>query len=78
MSLKLCRLLWVQNKLFTRRQTLSLVQIERFLDNDMKWTQELKLISEIFENKEGKGENAGYPEFFLFPTIFSEASPHGL
>ena len=41
----------------------------------VKW---LHLFSKGLENIVGKGENAGYQHFLLFPTMFSKPSFAGL
>ena len=42
----------------------------RFADDQMNVTQKLKFALGRVENNEGKGENAGYQHFLLFPECF--------
>ena len=58
---------------------LDLSKFKAFADNKLITTQKLKFVHGRVENIVGKGENAGYQHFFLFPTMFSKAfSPRGV
>ena len=50
---------------------------EAFADDKINVTEKLKLILERVENIVGKGENAGYQHFLLFPQCFPKASYTG-
>ena len=43
----------------------------------MNVTKKMKFLSESVENTVGKGENAGYQHFLLFPQCFQKASFYG-
>ena len=45
-------------------------KLKGFADDKMNVTQELTFIIGRAENIVGKGENAGYQHFLLFPTMF--------
>ena len=62
----------VQLQLFTQRQNLRLVQIERICRQQNKCNEILKFGLGRVENIVGKGENSGYKHFLLFPR-FSNA-----
>ena len=48
-------------------------KLKVFADNKINVTEKLKFVSERVENIVGKGENAGYQHFFLFPQCFQKA-----
>ena len=48
-----------------------------FADNKLNMTQKLKFAFGRVENIVGKGENAGYQHFLLFPQCFQKASLSG-
>ena len=54
-------------------EILDMTKLKAFTDD--KLNSEKKTISLIdrVENTEGKGENAGYQHFLLFPSVFSKA-----
>ena len=58
-----------QNTIF-----LHLSKLKAFADNKINVVQNLKFVSGRIETIVGKGENAGYPHFLLFPQCFLEAS----
>ena len=58
--------------LFTKQTNLRLVQIEN-IGNKINVNEKLKFGLGRVENIVGKGENASYQHFSLFPTIFSKA-----
>ena len=45
-----------------------------FADNTINVTQKQKFFLELVENIVGKGENAGYQHFLLFPQCFQKVS----
>ena len=47
--------------------------LRAFADNKMAVTEKIKFVLEILENIVGKGENAGYQHFLLFPQYFQKA-----
>ena len=55
---------------FTKRQNFRLVQIESICKDKISVTEKLKLNLGKVENIVGKGENAGYQYFLLFPQYF--------
>ena len=48
--------------------------LKAFEDDKINITNKLKFISRRVENIVGKGENAGYQHFFLFPPCFQKIS----
>ena len=50
------------------------VKLTAFEDNTFKVAQMIKFLSEKVENNVGKGENAGYQHFLLFPQCFKKIS----
>ena len=69
---KTCRL--VMGKLFTKRQILEYSKLKAFATNV---TENRKFVFRRVENIVGKGENAGYQRFLLFPGSFQKASYTG-
>ena len=49
-------------------------KLKAFADDKLNLTENLKLELEMVENIVGKGENAGYQHFLLFPQCFQKAS----
>ena len=49
-------------------------KLKALADDTINVNQELKLVLARVENILGKGENAGYQHFLLFPKMFSKAS----
>ena len=49
---------------------LALTKLKAFADNKIIVTQKLKFVLGKVENIVGKGENAGYQHFLLFPQCF--------
>ena len=45
-------------------------KFKAFADDNIDVTQKLKFVLEMVENIVGKGENAGYQHFLLFPQCF--------
>ena len=53
---------------------LDLSKLKAFADNNLNVNQKLKFASGRAEKIVGKGENAGYQHFLLFPQCFQKAS----
>ena len=49
-------------------------KLKGFADNNINVKEKLKFVLERIENIKGKGENAGYQHFLLFPQCFQKAS----
>ena len=49
-------------------------KMNAFADNKINVSEKLKFESDWVDNNVGKGENAGYQHFLLFPQCFQEAS----
>ena len=49
-------------------------QLEAFADNKLNFAKMMISISNSVENIVGKGENAGYQHFLLFPQFFQKLS----
>ena len=47
-------------------------KLKAFADDKIKVIESLKFVLWRVENIVGKGENAGYQHFLLFPTMFSK------
>ena len=62
----------------TTNKILDLSKLKVFADNKTNATQKLKFVLGRVENIVGKGENAGYQHFLLFPQCFQEATFSGL
>ena len=60
------------SQLFTKQQILRLVRIKReqLQTTNEIWMKKLKFVLGRVENIVGKGENAGYQYFLLFPRCF--------
>ena len=56
---------------------LGLPKLKAFADNKIKVTENLKFVLWRIENIVGKGENAGYQHFLLFPQCLLKASFSG-
>ena len=52
-------------------------KLKAFTDNKINVTKILKFVLGRVENILGKGENAGYQHFLLFPQCFQKASYTG-
>ena len=55
----------------------AVTQLKAFADAKMNASEKLKFVSERVENIVGKGENAGYQHFLLFPQCFPKPSSLG-
>ena len=49
-------------------------KLKAFANDKLKVAKIMKLLLARVENKVGKGENAGYQHFLLFPQCFQEPS----
>ena len=47
-------------------------KLKAFADDKINMIEKLKFLLGKVENIVGKGENAGYQHFLLFPTMFSK------
>ena len=56
---------------------LDLSESKAFVDTKTNVTQKQKFALGMVENIVGKGENAGYQHFLLFPRCFQEATFSG-
>ena len=56
---------------------LDLSKLKAFADDNSNVNQKLKFALGRVENIVGKGENAGYQHFLLFPQCFQKASSFG-
>ena len=52
-------------------------KLKAFADNKINMTEKLKFVFGRVENVEGKGENAAYQHFLLFPQCFQNLSCSG-
>ena len=52
-------------------------KFKAFADDKINLAEKLKLVLEWMENSVGKGENAGYQHFLLFPQCFQKPSLSG-
>ena len=59
---------------FYHQQNFRLVQIESICRRQIKYNINLKFVLGRKENMVGKGGNAGYQHFLLFPPCFQKAS----
>ena len=66
-------ILLLKSSTFTRRQNFSFVLIEPFAEDKLNDTQNIKSVFHKVGNMVGKGENAGYQHFLLFPQCFQKA-----
>ena len=60
-------------KIITRRQILDSSKLKEFADNDFKFDENGRKLSKQVEKTVGKGENARYEQFLLFPQCFQKA-----
>ena len=56
-----------------RRQILDSSKLKEFADNNFKFDENGRKLSNQVENIVGKGEIARYEQFFLFPRCFRKA-----
>ena len=56
---------------------LDMSKLKAFAGDKIDVTEKLKFVLERVENIVGKGENAGYQHFLLFPQCFPKASFSG-
>ena len=57
---------------------LDLSNLKKCADDKINVSQEIKFVVYKIQNIVGKGENAGYQHFLLFPQCFKKASSTGL
>ena len=65
---------WFMSINSTKWQSFRPVQLKAFADNNLNVNKKLKFALGRVENIVGKGENAGYQHFLLFPHCFQKAS----
>ena len=56
---------------------IALAKLKAFADDKINMTVKLKFVLGRVEHIVGKGENAGYQHFLLFPQLFQKASYPG-
>ena len=56
---------------FPKQQILDSSKLKQFADDNFKFYENGRQLSEQVENSVGKGEIACYKQFLLFPTVFS-------
>ena len=66
------------DQLFINNKTLNQSKFKTFADDKIIMTQKLKFVLGKVENTVGKGENAGYQHFLLFPQCFQKFSFPGV
>ena len=54
-------------------KTLDQSKLKAFADDKIKGTEKLKVVHGPVENIVGKGENAGYQHFLLYPQCFQKS-----
>ena len=64
-------------QLLPHEKILDWSKFKAFADNKIKVLKKIIFVFERVENIEGKGENAGYQHFLLFPHCFQYASYTG-
>ena len=57
----------------TRRQILDSSKLKKFADDNFKFDENERKLSNRVENTVGKGEIARYEQFLLFPLCFQKA-----
>ena len=62
---------------FTNYENFDMSKLEAFADDKMYVAQKLKFALGRVENIVGKGENAGYQHFLLFPQCFQKGTFSG-
>ena len=55
-------------------KNLDLSKLIAFADDKINLTKKMKFVFVRVENMVGKGENAGYQHFLIFPQCFQKAS----
>ena len=81
-GIRQCVLLWVDTfgkyiNPLPNDKIFCLSKLKAFADDKINETQKLRYILEWIENIVGKGENAGYQHFLLFPQCFQKSSFSG-
>ena len=66
------KLLCKVSKPFHKRQILDSSKTKEFADDNFKFDENGRKISELVENTVGKGEIACYEQFLLFPQCFQK------
>ena len=69
-----CGICTINLTLYRTTKFLDKSKLKAFADNKINGTQKLKFRLGRVENIVGKGENAGYQHFLLFPQYFQNTS----
>ena len=65
---------WVDINHLPNDKILDVTKLKAFADDKMNVAQMMISVFDRMENIVGKGENAGYQHFLLFPQCFQKAS----
>ena len=68
------RIVWKKIYSLPHSTSLDLSKLKAFADDNFKVVQMVHFYFDRVENMVGKGENAGYQHFLLFPLCFQKAS----
>ena len=71
-------LVWERVNSLPNDKTLDVTKLKAFADNKINVGQMMISVFDRVENIVGKGENAGYQHFLIFPQCFQKASFSGL
>ena len=63
--------------LYQTTKLLDMTKLKAFADNKLNFDKMTISLLDRVENTEGKGENAGYQHFLLFPRCFHKPSSVG-
>ena len=70
-------IVWKRVNSLPNNKILDWSKLKAFADEKLNVTEKLKFVLGRVENIMGKGKNAGYQHFFLFPQCFSNLSFSG-
>ena len=65
---------WPENLTLSKCKILDLSELKAFVDHNSNVAQMTEFVFDTVENIVGKGENAGYQHFLLFPQCFKKVS----
>ena len=71
------RIVWCRVHSLSNNKFLDWSKLKAHADDKINVTRKQKFLLGLEENIAGKGENAGYQHFLLFPTVFSKNLYHG-
>ena len=71
------RIVWYSFNSLPNDKILDWSKLKALADDNINLAEKLKFVLERVENIVGKGENAGYQHFLLFPQCFQKASLSG-